>query len=77
MSENEVAIPLKAQERLRASIAQVNQMQQAINAYFQGVCDSLDLKGQWDLDAQRMVAVKRQEAAPVAEQPKGAEGTEA
>lgn len=57
-TDNEVVLPQKAQDRLKGYIAQRQQMQAGINQYFLGVMDSLGLEGQWDLDPDRMVAVK-------------------
>ncbi len=71
-SENEVVLPPKVQERLRAYMAQLQQMQAGVNQYFQGICDSLGLEGEWSLDIARMMAVKQ--AVPDAPAAKGNDG---
>lgn len=58
ISGNEVVLPPKAQERLRAFLAQMQQAQAGAAQYFQGVIEGMGMEGEWTLDTARMVAVR-------------------
>lgn len=57
----EVKLPKTVQPRLEGYIAQVEIAKGNLGRYLQGICDSLGLEGQWDLDAKRMMATKVEE----------------
>ena len=60
----EVRLPKTVQTRLQAYVAQVEVARGNLDRYLQGICDAMGLEGQWNLDVQKMMAIKVEAEPP-------------
>ena len=60
----EVKLPKTVQTRLQAYVAQVEVARGNLDRYLQGICDAMGLEGQWNLDVQKLMAVKVEAEPP-------------
>ena len=57
---DEIALPARLADGLTARIQEVDRQSQALNAYVQGIADTMDIDAGWQFDRDRLVFLNPQ-----------------
>lgn len=55
----EIKIPDKVKEQMQGLLIQKASIESSLRTYMQGFVDSLDLKGDWNLDTTKWILVRK------------------